>query len=396
MRQGILVHIFTSYGLSLKTPKVQIESQVSQLPAFGILPSHIFEALARLLLFFVFYYPSFSFITLSAQDNIPNDYQKPLQANASISPAKSIEIFGNLRNGTNNQPVRVTSLELIKLEGGMNVLQRMSQAGPTFRFAPITSLQVPHLIKAVYQGTSYTLLIPPSKDFWRKKQVLTVYESGAAPSSLHVHVAVSVTKKQNSLYVEKIFALQNKSSPPRSFFLEKLRFFIPGNARELQASLRYRKKGSMPLPLPLQKTRDGYYYATYGLRPGEAELNLRYVVMGHLLQDSLSKMSQRSQKEETRVLLWQPRAAKPKIEATRFELINVPQVGTAYKVYYPPNEMVNYDFSLGDFVIDNPLESDFNPIFNQAVKTVIALLLLVAHFFLITALIAKRVYVNHK
>ena len=312
------------------------------------------------------------------------------QSKESSQEPQKAQLKGVLRNGTGSALQPVPDVELIRLAGGMQLVEKITPHRTSFTFSPIPieGLQDPYLIRAVYQGASYSILVPPQEKFWKRKHILYVYDSGAKLEGLQITSALQVSKKREGLSIEKVFLVQNNSSPSRSFELEQLYFFIPSHSKNIRASIRYQNKGiAIPLsPLPRKQA----YSFKHGLRPGQAELNIRYELSGYQLKDR--RWLPQPKNRVAQVLIWHPPDAVPKVKGAKYSSIKIPKLGLAYQIEYGSENEASYDFSAGSVIIENVLNEDHNPLFDRPEKTLAALFVILTYFLLLTRFIARRKY----
>lgn len=311
--------------------------------------------------------------------------------------SQEVRFRGFIKNGTGTELKTIPDLELLHLKGGMRFVekikpQKISSQKASFAFSPLSisteETPSPYLIRAVYKGASYSILIPPQKKFWKRAHILYIYDSGAVLEDLNITSALQVTKKEYGLSVEKIFLVQNNSSPARSFALENIYFFIPPRSKELQASVRYQNK-AFPIPLKAISHEKGYHFK-HGLRPGQAELTIRYKTSDYQLKDRRWKPFYGAKSRQTQVLLWRPPDAVPKVKGAKYSSINIPNVGPAYQIEHKPGSELSYDFSLGSVIIEDPLRKDRNPLFDRPEKTLAALFVILIYFLLLTRFLAPK------
>ena len=311
------------------------------------------------------------------------------------SEESKVSISGVVWNESLSQTATSIEVELIALgekfsASQMNILQKVKVYRGAFRFLPINPPQVPLLLRCYYQETSYILLIPPQKKFWAKTQKLKIYESGAKIEDINLSSAISVYKKKKGLLVEKLYTLENTSAYPKSFSLKNIHFYIPEKAHSILASLRY-TKSRVAIPLALEK-QDGYYFISKGVRPEPLEMTIRYFIPSYILEDKMWVFpnSKTLKKEIERVLIWKPKDAKPTIQNAKLTEVEIPNVGTAYKVLYAGDAKLSYNFSKGSILYDDPMQSDFNPIFDTPIKTILGLLAMLVYLFSLLFFFSKK------
>ncbi len=310
----------------------------------------------------------------------------PILSETKIKKEKKYSFSVTLRNGTGHFVKPLPEVELISLKQGMEIIEKKQPKSNQFRFSPLVPSNTPYLLRANYQGTSYTVLIPPVPKFWEKQHELMIYEAGAKASEIKINSAMWVTKHKEDIEVEQVYVIQNQSNPPRSFDLSSILFFVDPKAKAKKASLRY-GKNSMPITLSL-KEKEEYFMIERGIRPGQAEINLSFSIPTRKMKDRFLKFQDIALNEHYRILLWKPNNFKPKIIGANTKEIEIPNIGIGYQIDKKANGAkeslieFSYDFSEGDYIIDNPLSSDSNPLFNTPLKTGVALIFLVFQGFI--------------
>ncbi len=302
-------------------------------------------------------------------------------------PPEKISFYGRVVNKTTGRPVRVEQLSLIQLSEGMQTVETISRAGPQFRFAAVERPTTPYLIRAIYRGGSYSSLIPPTERFIDRRQTIIVYDPGAANKDMEITSAMWVTKREKGLSIEKVFIMANRSSPPRSFDASGLYFFLPQAAKQLSARIFYKQ---FPLPLQLEKGESGYSLKHF-IRPGSSELRLQYELADLRFEDRLLIEAQQANIRPFRLLFWRPKGAKPVISGGETKTIHIPRLGEALQVNYSSTSRLDYDFRRGAILIERPLQSDSNPLFDSPWKTAVALLLAATGLSSLLAMLAGRV-----
>ena len=333
------------------------------------------------LLLFQAYFPLFSQKKYESAKNPKKNLQAP----------QKIQFRGTIKNGSASLLRSLPDVELIRLSGGMELVEKTTPKGSSFVFSPISveELTSPYLVRVNYQGASYSHLIPPSEKFWKRKLTLYVYDSGAELKDLQITSALQVSKKEGGLTVEKVFLIQNLSSPPRSFPLEQIYFFIPPNAKNIRAGIRYENKG-VAIPLsPLRDNKQGHSFK-HGLRPGQAELNIHYETYSYQLKDRRRSPFQ-DRNSPKQVLIWRPPDAEPKVKGAKYSVIDIPNIGPAYQIEYGAKNEVSYDFRGGSVLIEDPLNKDKNPLFDSPLKTIISVFVILVYLLLFVRFLTPKI-----
>ena len=392
------------------------------------------------------------------------------QINQNKIISKKYTFSGFIKNGSNSKITEFPEIELISLDQGMQIIEKIKPTSLNFHFSPLTPKLSPYLIRANYKGTSYTKLIPPTPIFWNKKQELTIYESGAKLNDVKISSAMSVTKRKTNLNVEQVYVLQNFSKPMKSFDLSNIYFYIDLKAQNIRATLSY-GKSSMPIPLIVKISKNIINFDK-GIRPGQAEIILNYTVNEMIIKDGFWYSKDGSYTGNSKVLLWRPNDLIPEISGINFRKVEIPNLGFAlqlgnfeetnktdevennletsnkskFEIYRDSNkndikeniikndnnnkienrekadkfekiknnektdktqniennelseknnlknknQFFKYDFSKVSYLIDDPINSDENPIFNTNFKIFIGLFLIILQLFVLIFSYKKR------
>ncbi|MCB1326982.1 MAG: hypothetical protein H7A21_14465 [Spirochaetales bacterium] len=305
--------------------------------------------------------------------------------------AQTATLQGDIRNGTRGgTPATVEELALISLDGGMQVLATQRNVGPSFRFDNVPAQRNgPLLLRARFQGDSYATMIPPTPDALEGVVHVTVFESGASRADVRITAALQVAKlPDEQLAVRKLFAVANVSDPPRSFDAGDYAIYVPDEALELRASLVH-ESTRMPLNVELRNLGDGRYLLDRTLRPGDSELTIEYTIDAQDFEDFMPLERERTTPDphSFTIVIWRPADARPEVSGGEVILENIPDFGEAYRVVYRPGEPVHYDFEGGSVLVLNPLDAEFNPIFDHPGKTVLGLFVVLGLFFFLISIV---------
>ena len=296
----------------------------------------------------------------------------------------------------------------------MKTVQVLNNVGPNFRFAQVPPPTAPYLIRATYKGERYSTMVPPAPQFYSKPQPLTVFDRGAPRTAVQITGAMRVTKlRAGGLAIQQFLVISNRSQPQRSFDPRGYHVYIPEGAEAMRASLQH-ESTRVPIPLGLTPVEgegpdsERRFYLDRGVRPGNSLL-----VIDYLLGDTL-EFSDRLPNEsgvklppaktplipgvsaasahghDFRIVFWQPSNARPEVDgALKAEDIEIPNIGSALRVSYPPGGgEVRFDFSSGGVLIDRPLDSDSNPLFGTPTQTLVGVVAGLIFFFLLASVLA--------
>ncbi len=182
-------------------------------------------------------------------------------------------ITGTVTNGTTNKPSAGDEIILIKLAAGMEEVGHTktdAQGKFSFTFADDNA---PHLVRAIHQGVTYHKPAPPGTN----AVDLEVYE--ASPEVAGVTAIADLMYIQagkGQLGITRIFAVDNKSKPPRTQMNDaNFEFFAPQGADIDGASAQ--TAGGQPVNItPTPESEKGRYAFVFPLRPGQTEFQVTF------------------------------------------------------------------------------------------------------------------------
>jgi len=182
-------------------------------------------------------------------------------------------LTGTITNGTTNNPAAGDEVILIKLAAGMEeVGHTKTDAAGKFSFT-FADDNAPHLVRAIHQGVTYHKPAPPGTNAVE----LEVYE--ASPKVVGVSAVADLMYIQagkGQLGITRIFAVDNKSKPPRTQMNDaNFEFFAPLGADIDGASAQ--TAGGQPVNItPTPQSEKGRYAFLFPLRPGQTEFQVTF------------------------------------------------------------------------------------------------------------------------
>jgi len=192
---------------------------------------------------------------------------------AATSSLFAATITGTITNGTTNKPSAGDEVILIKLAAGMQEIgHTKADAGGKFSFT-FADDRAPHLVRAIHQGVTYHKPAPPGTN----AVDLEVYE--ASPKVAGVSAVADLMYIQagkGQLGITRIFAVDNKSKPPRTQMNDaNFEFYVPQGAEIDGASAQ--TAGGQPLNVtPTPQSEKGRYAFVFPLRPGQTEFQVTF------------------------------------------------------------------------------------------------------------------------
>lgn len=194
---------------------------------------------------------------------------------ASFASAQTLT--GTVNNSTTGKPGAGDEVILLSLGQGMEESGRTkADAKGHFSFK-LDDAQAPHLVRVIHQDVTYHRMAPPGTT----SVEVEVYDVGKKVEAIEVVADIMRFQAgQGQLQVERTFAVQNNSKPPRTQMNEhNLEFYVPEGAQigEGQAMT----AGGQPVksaPVPEGDNAKNRYAFLFPLRPGETRFNVVYTV----------------------------------------------------------------------------------------------------------------------
>jgi hypothetical protein len=185
-------------------------------------------------------------------------------------------LTGTVTNSTIKKPSAGDEVVLLSLGQGMEEAGRTkSDAKGNFSFK--LDGQGPHLVRVIHQGVTYHHMAPPGTTS------VEVEVFDVSKKLEGIEVIADIMRFQaggGQLQVERTFAVQNNSNPPRTQMNEhNLEFYVPDGAKieEAQAMT----AGGQPVnsaPVPEGENARNRYSFLFPLRPGETRFEVVYTV----------------------------------------------------------------------------------------------------------------------
>ena len=189
--------------------------------------------------------------------------------------ASAQTITGTVKNSTTGKPAAGDDVVLITLGQGMEESGR-TKADSKGNFSFNLKEQGPHLIRAIHQGVTYHRMAPPGTT----SVEVEVFDVAKKLDGLEVVAdMMRVQAEQGQLEVQRMFAVDNKSKPPRTQMNERnLEFYLPEGAKIVESSAM--TAGGNPLttaPVPVDDKKTRYAFL-FPLRPGTTQFQVAYTL----------------------------------------------------------------------------------------------------------------------
>ena len=190
--------------------------------------------------------------------------------------ASAQTLTGTVKNSTTGKPAAGDEVVLLSLGQGMEEAGR-TKADARGNFSFKLEAQGPHLVRVIHQEVTYHRIAPPGTT----SVEVEVYDVGKSVEGIEVIADIMRFQAgQGQMQVERTFAVQNNSKPPRTQMNEhNLEFYVPDGAtiNEGQAMT----AGGQPVksaPVPEGDNAKNRYAFLFPLRPGETRFNVIYTL----------------------------------------------------------------------------------------------------------------------
>ena len=189
--------------------------------------------------------------------------------------ASAQTLTGTVKNSTTGKPASGDDVVLLSLGQGMEEAGRTKADGKGNFSFKLDNAQGPHLVRVIHQGVTYHRMAPPGTT----SVEVEVYDVSKKVEGINVVADIMrFQSAQGQLQVERTFAVENTSKPPRTQMNEhNLEFYVPDGATigEGQAMT----AGGQPVksaPVPEGDNAKNRYSFLFPLRPGETRFNVVY------------------------------------------------------------------------------------------------------------------------
>ena len=184
-------------------------------------------------------------------------------------------LTGTVKNSTTGKPAAGDDVVLLSLSQGMEEAGRTKSDAQGHFSLKLDDAQGPHLVRVIHQGVTYHRMAPPGTT----SVEVEVYDASKKVEGIAVVADIMrFQAAQGQLQVERTFAVENTSKPPRTQMNEhNLEFYVPDGATigEGQAMT----AGGQPVksaPVPEGDNAKNRYSFLFPLRPGETRFNVVY------------------------------------------------------------------------------------------------------------------------
>ncbi len=190
--------------------------------------------------------------------------------------ASAQTLTGRVKNSTTGKPSAGDDVILLSLGQGMEEAGRTkSDAKGNFTFK--LDAQGPHLVRVIHQEVTYHRMAPPGTT----SVEVEVFDVGKKVEGIEVVADIMTFQAtQGQLHVQRTFAVNNTSKPPRTQMNEhNLEFYVPDGATVSEGQAM--TAGGQPVnsaPVPEGENAKNRYAFLFPLRPGETRFSVVYTV----------------------------------------------------------------------------------------------------------------------
>ncbi len=190
--------------------------------------------------------------------------------------ASAQTLTGTVKNATTGKPGAGDDVVLITLGQGMEEAGR-TKADAKGNFSFNLDQQGPHLIRVIHQDVTYHRMAPPGTT----SVEVEVYDVSKKVEGIEVVADIMRFQAGNgNMQIERTFAVQNNSKPPRTQMNEhNLEFYVPEGAKITEGEAM--TANGQPLksdPVPEGGNATNKYAFVFPLRPGESRFNVVYTM----------------------------------------------------------------------------------------------------------------------
>jgi hypothetical protein len=194
-----------------------------------------------------------------------------------LAPAVSAQtLTGRVKNATTGKPGSGDDVVLLSLGNGMEEAGR-TKADVKGNFSFKLDNAGPHLVRVIHQDVTYHRMAPPGTT----SVEVEVYDVGKKVEGIEVVADIMrFQAQQGQMQIERTFAVQNNSKPPRTQMSEhNLEFYVPDGATVTEGQAM--TAGGQPVksdPAPEGQNAKNKYAFVFPLRPGETRFEVIYTL----------------------------------------------------------------------------------------------------------------------
>ena len=187
-------------------------------------------------------------------------------------PGQGATLTGTVKNGTTSKPSVGDEVILIKLASGMEELGH-TKTDSNGKFTFNLEGSGLHLVRAIHQGVTYHQPVPPGTS------AVSVEVFDASPKISGISAVADlmyIQAQKGQLGITRIFAVDNKSKPPRTQMNDaNFEFYVPEGA-EIDAATAQTAGGQPVKVSPTPQAEKGRYAFVFPLRPGQTQFQVSF------------------------------------------------------------------------------------------------------------------------
>ena len=191
--------------------------------------------------------------------------------------ASAFELRGRVINGTTNEPVVATPVTVVDPRHGTATeekLQTDTQGG--FVVSSLSEEISMYLVQVTYAGVVYTEMVRPAAGTVQTE--VKVYDTTASWDSVEITIPHLMARRTaDTLSVDRIFSVINKTNPPRTILGEDagFRLFIPED--KLRITSVFATSLGIPISVEPRATETpGVFAIDYPFKPGETRVGVSF------------------------------------------------------------------------------------------------------------------------
>lgn len=186
--------------------------------------------------------------------------------------ASADTLTGTVKNGTTGKPAVGDDVVLLKLQNNMEEAAR-TKVDKNGHFKFTTEGAGPFLIRVTHEQVNYHKPAPPGTT----SVDVEVYDANAAATDISGTVYdMAMQARDGYIEVQEVYAVNNKSTPPRTYNPDRsMKIILPAGA-QVEDSL-VSGPGGMPIKsAPVPSGTPGEYGFVYPIRPGQTTFSVMY------------------------------------------------------------------------------------------------------------------------
>ena len=182
-------------------------------------------------------------------------------------------LTGTVTNATTNKPAAGDDVVLLSLSQGMQEAGRTTTDAAGHFSLKLDDASGPHLVRVIHQSVTYHRMAPPGTT----SVEVQVYDASKKVAGISVTADVMRFQSQgNELQGIRLFAVDNKSNPPRTQMNDQnFEFYLPDGA-DVDQSMAMTAGGQPVNSAPVPQKEKNRYAFMFPLRPGETQFQVSF------------------------------------------------------------------------------------------------------------------------